>query len=100
MDIRNSISLERKVMKAKRLINFTLTAFGSDKTIEIAESEGSIVFGIIQEKNVFVVTLKGNIAENKKWNTELQSEILRVLKNNFDLHLEKEWGECIQVQLA
>lgn len=94
------ISLERQAMKARRLINFTLEAYESKKTVEILEEKGSIIIGILQEYNIFVVTLKGNIEENEDRNAELQGAILNVLENNFNVCYEKEWGECIQLQLS
>lgn len=94
------ISLERQAMKARRLINFTLEVYGSNKTVEMLEEEGSIAIKVLKEHNIFVVTLKGNIEENGDRNAELQGKILHTLEDNFNVCFEKEWGDCIQLQLS
>lgn len=94
------ISLERQAMKARRLINFTLEVYGSNKTVEMLEEEGSIAIKVLKEHNIFVVTLKGNIEANGDRNAELQGKILHILENNFNVCFEKEWGDCIQLQLS
>ena len=58
------ISLERQAMKARRQINFVLEVYGSKKTVEMLEKEGSIAIKVLKEHNIFVVTLNGNIEEN------------------------------------
>ena len=87
-------------MKARRLINFVLEVYGNNKTVEMLEEEGSIVIKVLKEHNIFVVTLKGNIEENGNRNAELQGKILHTLEDNFNVCFEKEWGDCIQLQLS